>query len=78
MTIHTALAAQRATTFAGGLPLALVGDWNFKPDGPEYRFMTTGLIAEDSPAMPLYKDHDPWRITDGFLPFRSAYVRAFA
>lgn len=73
MTIHSALAAQRAQQFASGLPLVLAGDWNLKPSSPEYGFLTTGHIEAEGPATPQYIQHDEWRITDGFEPLRSAY-----
>lgn len=76
MVVHTALAAQHALRVAGGLPLVLCGDWNFKPGDASYNFMTTGELDAEDPAYPNYLAHDPWRIEDGMVSggLSSAYV----
>ena len=50
MTVHAALAAQRASAFAAGDPFILAGDFNLTPDSAPYRLLTTGV----SPRPPLH------------------------
>ena len=77
MTIHAALAAQRATALAkGDLPFALAGDWNFMPSSPQYRMMTQGgEVPAGDPAAPVAPPHEPW-LARVEVPLRSAYAEA--
>ena len=71
MTIHAALMAQSAQTFAEDLPLILMGDFNFGPDSDPYR-----LLLGDRPdtiVQPPIPEYESWRPRP-LRSFRSAYV----
>jgi exonuclease III len=76
MTIHVALAAQKAQELAAGSPLVLAGDWNIKPESPQYRLLTRNEVPEeggaDAPSQPEFA----WEAGLKEGPLRSAYAVA--
>lgn len=42
-------------------PHVLAGDFNFMPDSPQYRLMTTGTLEEASPDYPPMPPGENWR-----------------
>jgi len=75
MLIHSALAVQHAQRVANGRPLALVGDWNFKPHEPQYKLITS-LTLPNPEDTPSYPDLDSWRLDTSLKPMNSAYAAA--
>jgi endonuclease/exonuclease/phosphatase family metal-dependent hydrolase len=76
MTIHCALAAQRAAALAAGVPFVLAGDFNVKPGDPQYALLTTGSLPADAgAAAPDAPSWEPWRAAVA-APLRSAYAEA--
>jgi len=74
MMLHSALALQIAQNFAKDSPLIWAGDYNFKPDSPNYKHILTGKIDKDEPNHPekiLPKDDD-WKPEIRY-PMRSVY-----
>lgn len=60
--------------FANGAPSVLAGDFNFTPDSPMYRMVTTGSVVASDPALPppLFPT-DSWSPTIS-TPLTSAHV----
>ena len=74
MVAHTAMMAQEAQRFAGGDPLILAGDFNFKPYDACYALLQNGELPEDhalQPPLPAPFDA-AWKAK--VKPMRSAYV----
>ena len=61
MTIHASLAAQHAADFAKGKAFVLAGDFNIKPQDPQYELLTTGTMSVTDAAYPVAPEHEPWR-----------------
>jgi len=82
MTIHCALAAQRARWVAkratggeGCLPYILTGDFNIKPHSTMYRLLTEGSLKEpNNPELPVTLPGISW--SHEVSPMRSAYAVA--
>lgn len=91
MSIHTALTVQAIQMQSGNVyPYILCGDFNFKPNSPQYKFVTTGVLPErvDDPEdqelhgkvaqpEPLYPD-DPFRFELKYGPLKSAYKSVYS
>ncbi len=76
MTIHAALAAQKALGLAAGTPLVLAGDFNFKPSDPQYKMYVTGAMDASDVAYPSPPPGaEPFRAVLP-APLRSAYAEA--
>ncbi len=75
MTIHAALAAQRATALAEGAPLVLTGDWNFKPTSAQYELLTRGTLSREHAEYPAAPAWERWR-PELPMALRSAYAEA--
>ena len=73
MTIHAAIAARHAKTFANGVPYVLAGDFNFKPDSAQYALVTNGRLAADHPQAPPPRAEERGRRAP-LRPLRSAYA----
>ena len=56
------------------IPTVLAGDFNLKPNSPEYQLITTGNLHEDDPTYPTSKFGMEWKISAS--PMKSAYVEA--
>ena len=74
MTIHAAIAARHAKTFANGVPYVLAGDFNFKPDSAQYALVTNGGLAADHPQAPPPRAEGAWAPCASAAPLRSAYA----
>lgn len=62
MTIHAALMAQAAETFAGDdVPHVMLGDYNFPPGSAPYRLLTKGDLSKDDKDYPPLPSYETWR-----------------
>ena len=56
------------------IPTVLAGDFNLKPNSPEYLMITTGKLDEVNPTFPSPKFDMEWKISS--KPMKSAYAEA--
>ncbi len=61
MTIHSAMIAQRTEILSQDCPFLLAGDFNIRPQSPQYQLLTTGKIPSNHPHYPLLLKDDPWQ-----------------
>jgi hypothetical protein len=62
MVIHTALVAQTVQQLAGGDPLVLAGDFNFKPGSSPYKLITEGHLSNSDEFYVEPSAPDTWRL----------------
>lgn len=72
MTIHVAMIAQRVQELAQENPFMLAGDFNIRPDSPQYQLLTTGKIDPSHKDYPLGLKNDNWQPNLAY-PLKSAY-----
>jgi mRNA deadenylase 3'-5' endonuclease subunit Ccr4 len=75
MTIHCAMIAQKIQQLAQENEFILAGDFNIRPNSPQYKLLTTGKIEPSNSNYPLLLKNDPWQ-PDLQFPLKSAYFEA--
>lgn len=61
MTLHAALVAQHVQRLASGGAHLLCGDFNLKPDSPQYAMLTSGAMPDDHHDRPMLPSNDTWQ-----------------
>jgi 2',5'-phosphodiesterase len=76
MNAHCAMLFVHAQKYANGLPLVVVGDFNFKPHDSSYDLVCKGCLEDGHPLAPPAYDEavDDWQPPMRFSPMRSAYA----
>uniref|UniRef100_A0A7R9W647 Endonuclease/exonuclease/phosphatase domain-containing protein n=1 Tax=Pseudictyota dubia TaxID=2749911 RepID=A0A7R9W647_9STRA len=71
MNIHAEMAARRCQDLAQDDPYVLAGDFNFLPDSPHYKLLTTGRLDRSDPTYPTSKYGMEW--SSNIVGMKSAY-----
>ena len=72
MNIHADMAMRRTQILSGDEPSILAGDFNLKPESPEYYMITKGALDEKDPTYPTPKYGMTWKMSS--FPMKSAYA----
>jgi len=72
MNIHAELVVKRLQTLSKQDPYILAGDFNFMPDSPHYKLVTTGTLSREDETYPNSKYGMEWE--SSIVPVRSAYA----
>lgn len=74
MNIHAEMVVRHCEKLAGSDPHILAGDFNFMPDSPHYKLITTGELWRNDPSYPKKKWGMEWR--SNIRGMRSAYAES--